>query len=84
MGLASGELNFYAYVHDSNLQIDPLGLMSWINDVEATIIAGNNTGTFSSSSLGHAEMNGLNSMQIKVNWQDRMLKYQMLLVKWED
>jgi RHS repeat-associated protein len=64
IGLHGNMPNFYSYVEDSNSWVDPVGLMPWgfMNGASATITAGSNSGTFTSSSTGHAEINGLNSM----------------------
>lgn len=65
--LAGGD-NFYAYVHNPNAWIDVFGLMPWgefMNGASATITAGNKTGTYHSSTAGHAEINGLNDFANK-------------------
>lgn len=74
IGLEGGN-RLYAYVGDSNYWLDVFGLMPWgefMNGASATITAGNNTGTYSSSTAGHAEINGLNDFTNKgwLNGQD--------------
>ena len=63
IGLLGGN-TLYAYVTNPNDWVDVFGLMPWgefMNGANADITSGGVTETFSSSSTGHAEMNGLNS-----------------------
>jgi len=65
----------YGYVSNSNVAVDPLGLMAWgefMNGASATITAGGHSGVYHSSTAGHAEINGLNDFANKgwLNGQD--------------
>ena len=65
----------YGYVSNSNVVVDPLGLMAWgefMNGASATITAGGHSGVYHSSTAGHAEINGLNDFANKgwLNGQD--------------
>ncbi len=67
IGLAGG-LSLYNFTSDNNISIDPLGLMPWgefMNGASATISAGGNSGIYSSSTAGHAEIKGLNDFANK-------------------
>ena len=73
--LAGNNPTLYGYVFNSNVAVDPLGLMPWgefMNGASATITAGGHSGVYHSSTAGHAEINGLNDFANKgwLNGQD--------------
>lgn len=74
IGLEGGD-KLYSYVEDSNYWLDVFGLMPWgdfMNGATAKITAGGNSGIYSSSPSGHAEINGLKDFSRKgwLNGQD--------------
>jgi uncharacterized protein RhaS with RHS repeats len=67
IGLVGG-ISFYNFSANINVLVDPFGLMPWgefMNGASATISGGGNTGTYTSSTAGHAEINGLNDFANK-------------------